>query len=90
MLEQECPDAVVNCVNPGDVKSELSSYDGNILPEQAARTPIFLCKLLANEEIYRGKYVWYDRTIYDWYGPDPHELRHPKHHALKPECKLQR
>ncbi|XP_017767427.1 PREDICTED: carbonyl reductase [NADPH] 1-like [Eufriesea mexicana] len=58
-------DLVVNSVHPGYVATDMSSYKGNLTPDQGAEAPVF-CALLPENTDIKGKYIWYDKTLVEW------------------------
>ncbi|KAJ8926055.1 hypothetical protein NQ315_009910 [Exocentrus adspersus] len=65
--EQPNRNISVNAVHPGYVDTDLTSHKGPLTIEEGAKAPLFL----ALEADFKGKYVWYDSQIVDWYGSTP-------------------
>lgn len=59
----------VNCVHPGFVDTDMTNHKGVRTVEQGADAPTYLALLPSGTNI-KGKYVWYDRQVVDWYGPE--------------------
>lgn len=53
----------INSVHPGWIKTDINEH-GFQTTEQGARGPLYLA-LDAN---LKGKYVWFDCQLIDWYG----------------------
>lgn len=66
-FEKEHPsrDIEINCVHPGYVDTDMTSHKGPLTIEQGASAPLYLS---LQDHGLRGKYVWYDSTVVDWYG----------------------
>lgn len=58
-------DIVVNSVHPGYVATHMSSYKGDLTPDQGAEAPVY-CALLPENSQIKGKYIWYDKTLVSW------------------------
>ncbi|VEN48113.1 unnamed protein product [Callosobruchus maculatus] len=65
--EQPNRNIAINAVHPGYVDTDMTSHKGEWTIEQGARAPLF-CALEAD---FKGKYVWKDTRVVDWYGPFP-------------------
>ncbi|KAF5297231.1 hypothetical protein FQR65_LT10047 [Abscondita terminalis] len=57
----------VNSVHPGYVNTDMTNHTGPLTPEEGARAPLFLA--LGGHGL-KGKYVWRDCTLVDWFGED--------------------
>ncbi|CAG9569838.1 unnamed protein product [Danaus chrysippus] len=62
-------DINVNAVNPGCVKTDMTSHEGFMSIDEGAEAPLFLA-LDAPDNI-KGEYVWYDKRVVDWSGDIP-------------------
>lgn len=60
-------DIVINSVHPGYVDTDMTSHKGPLTIEQGAEAPVYLSLLPAGEQNVKGRYVWNDKTIKDWY-----------------------
>lgn len=65
--EQPSINITVNVVHPGYVDTDMSSHKGPLTIEEGAKAPLYL----ALEANFKGKYVWHDSQIVDWYGTTP-------------------
>ncbi|XP_044741230.1 carbonyl reductase [NADPH] 1-like isoform X2 [Chrysoperla carnea] len=65
--EIKTPGVVVNAVHPGYVDTDMSSHKGPLTIEQGAEAPLFLALQPVGENEIKGKYVWFDKKIVDWY-----------------------
>lgn len=67
-LDREQPDKAieVNCAHPGYVDTDMTSHKGPLTIEEGARSSLYLA--LENHG-WKGKYVWRDSTLVDWYAP---------------------
>ncbi|XP_018563333.1 carbonyl reductase [NADPH] 3 [Anoplophora glabripennis] len=65
--EQPNRNIAVNVVHPGYVVTDMTSQTGHLTTEEGAKAPLYL----ALEADFKGKYVWYDSQIVDWYGTTP-------------------
>nr|XP_034830940.1 carbonyl reductase [NADPH] 3-like [Maniola hyperantus] len=63
--ELESRNISVNSLHPGVVKTDLTRGNGFYNTEEAAETPVYLA--LDASQSLKGSYVWYDRTLVDWY-----------------------
>ncbi|XP_032525054.2 carbonyl reductase [NADPH] 3-like [Danaus plexippus] len=59
----------VNAVNPGYVKTDMTSHEGFMSIDEGAEAALFLA-LDAPDNI-RGEYVWYNKKVVDWSGEIP-------------------
>nr|XP_032525055.1 carbonyl reductase [NADPH] 3-like [Danaus plexippus plexippus] len=59
----------VNAVNPGCVKTDMTSHEGFMSIDEGAEAALFLA-LDAPDNI-RGEYVWYNKKVVDWSGEIP-------------------
>ncbi|KAJ8940429.1 hypothetical protein NQ314_010726 [Rhamnusium bicolor] len=66
LFDKEVPNRniSVNSVHPGYVDTDMTSHKGPLTIEQGAKAPLYL-SLEAN---LKGKYVWFDCHLVDWYG----------------------
>lgn len=55
----------VNSVHPGYVDTDMTNHKGHLTIEEGAKAPLYLC--LEQHEL-KGKYVWYDCSVPDWYA----------------------
>ncbi|XP_045456657.1 carbonyl reductase [NADPH] 1-like [Melitaea cinxia] len=65
-------DIKVNAVHPGYVDTDLSSHQGPLSIDQGAEAPLYLA--LDAPDSVKGQYVWYDKRIVSWSGPQPEEI----------------
>ncbi|XP_018563375.1 carbonyl reductase [NADPH] 3-like [Anoplophora glabripennis] len=65
--EQPNRNIAVNAVHPGYVDTDMSSHKGTLTIEEGAKAPLYV----ALEADFKGKYVWRDCKIVDWYGTAP-------------------
>lgn len=65
--EQPNRNIAVNAVHPGYVDTDLTRHHGTLTIEEGAKAPLYL----ALEADFKGKYVWFDSQIVDWYGTTP-------------------
>lgn len=56
----------LNFIHPGWVKTDLNDK-GSISPDESAKVVLWLL-FDANDDV-KGKYIWFDKQIIDWYGP---------------------
>ncbi|CAH0552184.1 unnamed protein product [Brassicogethes aeneus] len=54
----------VNAVHPGYVDTDINGHHGPLTTAEGARAPLFA----ALEADFKGKYVWSDLTVLDWYS----------------------
>ncbi|XP_042892815.1 carbonyl reductase [NADPH] 1-like [Penaeus japonicus] len=65
-------DLVVNCVHPGYVGTDMTSYKGPLTIEEGAVAPSYLALLPPDIKEPKGAYVWFDKQVVDWVkGPVP-------------------
>lgn len=68
MLQQkdlEPRGVIVNSMHPGLVSTDMSMGIGFYSADDAAATPLYL--VLDAPSTIKGAYVWYDRSVLDWY-----------------------
>ncbi|XP_023309721.1 carbonyl reductase [NADPH] 1 [Anoplophora glabripennis] len=65
--EQPNRNIAVNAVHPGYINTDLNNHQGPLTIEEGAKAPLYLA-LTAD---FKGKYVWHDCKIVDWYGTIP-------------------
>lgn len=58
-------DISVNALHPGLVRTDMTRHVGFLTPAEAAETPAWLA--LDAPAALRGRYVWYDRSVLDWF-----------------------
>lgn len=65
LFDKEAPsrNISVNASHPGLVKTDMNP-NGVLTPEQGAKSTLYL----ALEADLKGKYVWFDCQVVDWYG----------------------
>lgn len=56
----------VNAVHPGYVDTDMTSHKGPLTIEEGARAPLYL----SLEADLKGKYVWFDSHVVNWYGDE--------------------
>ncbi|KAJ8946455.1 hypothetical protein NQ318_014443 [Aromia moschata] len=66
IFDQEEPNRniSVNSVHPGYVDTDMTSHKGPLTIEEGAKGPLFL----ALDADLKGKYVWFDCRLIDWYA----------------------
>ncbi|KAK9873708.1 hypothetical protein WA026_002065 [Henosepilachna vigintioctopunctata] len=57
-----------NCVHPGYVDTDMTSHKGPLTIDEGAVGPLYLS---LDDHGLKGKYVWYDKRVVDWYGDFP-------------------
>ncbi|KAJ8979440.1 hypothetical protein NQ317_003219 [Molorchus minor] len=62
--EQPNRNISVNSVHPGYVDTDMTSHKGPLTIEEGARAPLYL----SLDSNLKGKYVWFDSHVVDWYG----------------------
>ncbi|XP_050424936.1 carbonyl reductase [NADPH] 1-like [Adelges cooleyi] len=60
-------DIIVNSVHPGYVDTDMTSHKGPLTIDEGAVAPVYLALLPEGEKNIRGKYIWCDKTVRDWY-----------------------
>ncbi|XP_029342840.1 carbonyl reductase [NADPH] 3-like [Acyrthosiphon pisum] len=60
-------DIVINSVHPGYVATDMASHNGTLTIEQGAEVPVYLSLLPAGEQNVKGRFVWSDKTISNWF-----------------------
>ncbi|CAH0404532.1 unnamed protein product [Chilo suppressalis] len=63
--ELESRGIIVNSMHPGLVSTDMTMGIGFFSIDDAAETPIYLA--LDSPSTIKGAYVWYDKTVLDWY-----------------------
>ncbi|XP_044728961.1 carbonyl reductase [NADPH] 1-like isoform X1 [Chrysoperla carnea] len=66
--EMKTPGVVINAVHPGYVDTDLTSHKGHLTIEQGAEAPLFLALQPVSENEIKGKFVWNNKTVVDWYS----------------------
>lgn len=56
----------LNFIHPGWVKTDRN-VKRDITTEESAKVVLWL--ILEADEKLKGKYIWFDKKIVDWYGP---------------------
>lgn len=67
-LDKELPNRniAVNHVHPGYVATDMTNFKGHLTPEEGAKSALFT----ALEADFKGKYVWRDCQLVDWFGEE--------------------
>lgn len=66
--EKPCRNISVNAVHPGYVDTDMTSHKGHLSIEEGAAAPLHLA---LDDHGLKGKYIWHDKTVVDWYGETP-------------------
>lgn len=74
-LQQKAFDAkstgiIVNAVHPGYVDTDMTSHKGPLTIEQGAVAPLYAALQPKDGNELRGKYIWYNKQVVDWYKKD--------------------
>lgn len=66
ILDKEFPNrnVAVNFVHPGYVSTDLTKHKGTLTAEEGARSALYA----ALDGDFKGKFVWSNCTIVDWFG----------------------
>lgn len=68
IFDKESPNhnIAVNHVHPGYVATDMTQHKGDLAPEDGAKSILFTVL----EGDFKGKYVWSNSQIVDWYGEE--------------------
>lgn len=68
IFDEESPNRniAVNHVHPGYVATDMTQHKGVLTPEEGAKSALFA----ALEGDFKGKFVWRDCQIVDWFGDE--------------------